>query len=37
MSEDEEYLAGWQAGTIAGYILGLVALGVLALLLSLGF
>lgn len=37
MSEDEEYLAGWQAGTITGYILGLVTLGVLALLLSLGF
>lgn len=37
MSEDEEYLAGWQAGTIAGYILGLGTLGVLALLLSLGF
>lgn len=37
MSENEEYLAGWRAGTIAGCILGLVALGGCALLLSLGF
>jgi hypothetical protein len=37
MSEEEEYLAGWQAGTVAGYILGLLTLRVLALLLSLSF
>jgi hypothetical protein len=37
MSEEDEYLAGWQAGTVARYILGLATLGVLALLLSLGF
>jgi tetrahydromethanopterin S-methyltransferase subunit B len=36
MRENEEYLAGWQAGTVAGFVIGILALGVLAL-LKLGF